>query len=189
MEGARPGAPADPDDGGPEDVAEQMAEAMREAARRRGSSRGRWLESASGSPGDVERAHGDRSQARNLPGWEGEFKLGAWLRESLGAPVRVGNDVQVATEAEFHLGAGRPYQSMVGVFWGTGVGGGIILDGKPWLGRGAAGEIGHIVVKSGGAGAPAGGAGASRPTRVEPRWRPGRGGSTRTAARPSCSRS
>ena len=40
---------------------------------------------------------------------------------------------------------------MLGVWWGTGVGGGLILDGKQWLGRGAAGEIGHVVVKRGGA--------------------------------------
>ena len=63
----------------------------------------------------------------------------------------VGNDVQVATDAEFELGAGKPYKSLLGVFWGTGVGGGLILDGKPWLGRGGAGEIGHMVVKIGGA--------------------------------------
>ncbi len=63
----------------------------------------------------------------------------------------VGNDVNVATEAEFELGAGREFQSMLGVFWGTGVGGGIILDGKMWEGRGAGGEIGHMVVKIDGA--------------------------------------
>ena len=64
--------------------------------------------------------------------------------------------MQVATEAEFRLGAGRPYKSLVGVFWGTGVGGGLILDGKPWLGRGGAGEIGHIVIKLDGARCPCG---------------------------------
>ena len=63
----------------------------------------------------------------------------------------VGNDVQVATEAEFQLGAGKPYKSILGVFWGTGVGGGLILAGKPWVGRGGAGEIGHVVVKIDGA--------------------------------------
>src|SRR5204862_3065398 len=66
-------------------------------------------------------------------------------------PVSVGNDVGVATAAEAQLGAGRPYKSMLGVFWGTGVGGGLILNGEPWLGRGAAGEIGHVVVKRDGA--------------------------------------
>ena len=70
--------------------------------------------------------------------------------------MRIGNDVQVATEAEFHLGAAQGYDSLIGVFWGTGVGGGLILGGKPWLGRGAAGEIGHMVVKRGGARCPCG---------------------------------
>ena len=65
--------------------------------------------------------------------------------------MRVGNDVQVATNAEHELGAGKPYRSLLGVFWGTGVGGGLILNRKPWVGRGAGGEIGHTVVKNGGA--------------------------------------
>ncbi|MBV9050333.1 MAG: ROK family protein, partial [Solirubrobacterales bacterium] len=93
---------------------------------------------------------------RNLPDWEGSYELGAVLSEQLGTPVFVGNDVQVATDAEFKLGAGKPYRSLLGVFWGTGVGGGIILDGKPWLGRGGAGEIGHMVVKIDGARCPCG---------------------------------
>ena len=42
------------------------------------------------------------------------------------------------------------------MFWGTGVGGGLILDGKPWLGRGGAGEIGHMVVQRNGAHCPCG---------------------------------
>ena len=70
--------------------------------------------------------------------------------------MRIGNDVQVATEAEYHLGAGQGFDSLIGVFWGTGVGGGLILGGKPWLGRGAAGEIGHMVIKRGGAKCPCG---------------------------------
>ena len=54
-------------------------------------------------------------------------------------------------DGEYALGAGRKAKSLLGVWWGTGVGGGIILGGKPWVGRGAAGEIGHIVVKMDGA--------------------------------------
>ena len=145
-----------PTTGGPEDVAEQMAEAMREAAQAAGVDPGGLAGVGVGSPGIVNGRTGTVSKARNLPGWEDEFKLGTWLGERLGAPVRVGNDVQVATEAEFRLGAGRPYESVVGVFWGTGIGGGLILDGKPWLGRGEAGELGHIVVKKGGARCPCG---------------------------------
>lgn len=140
-----------PTEGGPEDVAKAMAEAMREAADEA------KLEAAAlegigvGSPGDVDERTGTVSGARNLPGWEGSFPLSDKLSEALGAPVRVGNDVSVAVDAEAKLGAGRPYGSFIGVFWGTGVGGGVILDREPWLGRGAAGEIGHMVVKMGGA--------------------------------------
>jgi glucokinase len=78
------------------------------------------------------------------------------LADELGTTVAIGNDVSVATKAEFELGAGKPYRSVLGVFWGTGVGGGLILDGEEWLGRGAAGEIGHMVVKEGGAKCPCG---------------------------------
>ncbi|MBV9474006.1 MAG: ROK family protein, partial [Solirubrobacterales bacterium] len=88
--------------------------------------------------------------------WNGTFALASQLAEKLGTAVYVGNDVQVATDAEFKLGAGRPYDSLLGVFWGTGVGGGLVLGGKPWLGRGGAGEIGHTVVKLDGAHCPCG---------------------------------
>jgi glucokinase len=104
-----------------------------------------------GSPGAVDAETGAVSGARNLPGWEGSFPLGPALSDRLGCPVRLGNDVQVAVDGEFALGAGRDVSSLLGVWWGTGVGGGIILDGKPWVGRGAAGEIGHVVVRQGGA--------------------------------------
>ena len=145
-----------PTTGGPEDVAGQMAEAMREAAQAANLETSALAAVGVGSPGEVNQRTGSVSHARNLPGWEGTFELGPWLEEELGTTVKVGNDVQVATEAEFELGAGRPYSSLVGVFWGTGVGGGLILDGKPWLGRGGAGEIGHIVIKKGGARCPCG---------------------------------
>jgi glucokinase len=70
--------------------------------------------------------------------------------------VAIGNDVDVATTAEVRLGAAKPYSSVLGVFWGTGVGGGIVLNGKLWAGRGAAAEIGHMVVRRGGARCPCG---------------------------------
>src|SRR5256886_1196974 len=107
-----------------------------------------------GSPGTVQ--DGSVSTALTLPGWDASFPLAASLEAELGCPVAVGHDVSVATYAEFALGAGRPYGSLLGVFWGTGVGGGVILDGKPWLGRGSAGEIGHTVGKARGARCPCG---------------------------------
>jgi glucokinase len=145
-----------PTDGGPAGVAEQMAEALREAATAAGVAPAALEGVGVGSPGDADEKTGVVSSAKNLPDWEGSFPLGETLAQALGTEVRVGNDVQVATEAEFHLGAGREFQSLIGVFWGTGVGGGLVLNGKPWLGRGAAGEIGHMVVKRGGAKCPCG---------------------------------
>jgi glucokinase len=145
-----------PTSGGPQDVAEEMATALREAAAAAGVETSALAGVGVGSPGDADERTGIVSGARNLPGWEGSFPLAEVLQQALGTEVRVGNDVQVATEAEFHLGAGREFQSLIGVFWGTGVGGGLVLDGKPWLGRGAAGEIGHMVVKRGGAKCPCG---------------------------------
>jgi glucokinase len=145
-----------PTEGGPQDVADQMAAAMVEAADAAGVQTDSLAGVGVGSPGDADEKTGDVSGARNLPGWEGKFALGKTLSEALGTKVLVANDVDVATNAEFKLGAGKPYDSLLGVFWGTGVGGGVILDGKRWLGRGAAGEIGHMVVRIGGARCPCG---------------------------------
>ena len=64
--------------------------------------------------------------------------------------MAIGNDVNVAVEAERRFGAGRDFSSFLGVFWGTGVGGGIVVDGRPLIGRGSAGEIGHVCSKPGG---------------------------------------
>ncbi len=140
---------ATPTNGGPQDVADAMADALRDAARAAKIEPAELGGIGVGSPGTI--AAGDVTSARNLPDWEGTFPLAAKLKAALGPVVRVGNDVQVATDAEVQLGAGQPYDSLLGVFWGTGVGGGIILDGKPWTGRGGAGEIGHMVVEIDGA--------------------------------------
>jgi glucokinase len=139
-----------PRSGGPQAVTDAIARAVAEAARSAGIEPDALVAVGVGSPGDVDGASGTVAQARNLPGWDGAFPLGPKLSESLGTRVVVGNDVQLGTQAEFQIGAGKPYKSLIGVFWGTGVGGGLILDRRPWLGRGAAGEIGHTVVKIGG---------------------------------------
>lgn len=145
-----------PTNGGPPDVKDAMAAAIAEAAAAAGVESSSLAGIGVGSPGAVDARTGAVAQARNLPGWAGSYPLAAELSAATGAPVAVGNDVQVATDAEFALGAGKAYRSLLGVFWGTGVGGGIILDGKPWLGRGSAGEIGHMVVKRNGARCPCG---------------------------------
>ncbi|HEX8977782.1 MAG TPA: ROK family protein [Solirubrobacteraceae bacterium] len=145
-----------PTSGGPSAVTAQMARTLQAAAHAAGTDSAALAGVGVGSPGDVDATTGTVANARNLNGWRQPFPVSDFLSERLGTRVLVGNDVQVATQAEFQLGAGRPYQSLLGVFWGTGVGGGLILDGKPWLGRGGAGEIGHTVVRRGGARCPCG---------------------------------
>ena len=140
---------ATPTEGTPAGVAAEMATAMRDAAKAAELETSALSGVGVGSPGTI--SGGEVTSARNLPGWEGTFALGDALGQALGTRIAIGNDVQVATDAEFKLGAGRLYQSLLGVFWGTGVGGGLILDGKPWTGRGGAGEIGHMVVEIDGA--------------------------------------
>jgi glucokinase len=140
-----------PTSGGPEDVAGEMVKAMHEAAEQAGIKASELAGVGVGSPGDADEKTGVVSDARNLPDWMGPFPLGEKLSGELNAPVRIGNDVQVAVQGEFELGAAKEFDTILGVWWGTGVGGGMILDGRPWLGRGAAAEIGHVVVKMGGA--------------------------------------
>jgi glucokinase len=138
-----------PTRGGPADVAAEIEQALRDAASDAKLDPSALAGVGVGSPGTID--GGNVVSARNLPDWEGSFPLASTLEDALGCTVRLGNDVQVATDAEFKLGAAREYQSILGVFWGTGVGGGLILDGEPWTGRGSAGEIGHMVVKIDGA--------------------------------------
>jgi len=140
-----------PDKGGPADVVRAMALTLQEAAMDAGTEAHRLLAVGVGSPGSVDPDTGAVSGAGNLPDWDGTFQMRMALEEEIGTRVRVGNDVQVGTRGEYELGAGVGYSSLLGVFWGTGVGGGIIIDGKPWLGRGRAGEIGHTLVRRGGA--------------------------------------
>jgi glucokinase len=147
---------ATPTTGGPADVALEIMSALRDAAADAGTSAGELTAVGVGSPGVVDDEAGTVTSARNLPDWEGSYDLRRQLEAALGAPVALGNDVNVATDAEFHHGAGKPYQSMLGVFWGTGVGGGIVLDGRMWEGRGGAGEIGHICIDIDGAICPCG---------------------------------
>jgi len=145
-----------PTTGGPADVARAIIGSLEEAAGAASIDLGDLSGIGVGSPGEIDNERGTISEARNLPAWSGAYPLAGVVAEAVGRPVRLGNDVTVATTAEFARGAGKPYGSLLGVFWGTGVGGGLILDGKPWLGRGGAGEIGHMVVEMGGARCPCG---------------------------------
>ena len=99
-----------------------------------------------GAPGVADHRTGVLEFAPNLPDWI-NVPLGPRLVDMLGVPVILENDVNAGTFGEATAGAGRGSASVVGVFPGTGIGGGIVLDGRLWRGaRNAAGEIGHVVV-------------------------------------------
>jgi glucokinase len=86
----------------------------------------------------------------NLPGpWPG-FPLRQRLGEGLGVPAMIMNDGRAFTLAEGRMGAGQGCSTLVGITLGTGVGGGVLVDGRLHLGRwGTAGEIGHLLVEDG----------------------------------------
>jgi glucokinase len=145
-----------PQEGGPQDVVEALAAALQEATADAGVQISELEGVGVGSPGAVDAQAGTVAEASNLPGFGDPFPLAGALAERSGVRVRLGNDVSAGVAAEFELGAARDADSLLGVFWGTGAGGGIVLDGKQWVGRGAAGEIGHVVIKRGGARCPCG---------------------------------
>jgi glucokinase len=140
-----------PHSGGPPATVDALVGCLQEAAEAAGVQMGQLGGVGVGAPGEVNAAAGTLANATNLSEWTRPFGLTQALAERLGVGVQLGNDVSVATNAELALGAGRGADSLLGVFWGTGVGGGVVLDGKLWHGRGDAGEIGHTVVKQGGA--------------------------------------
>jgi glucokinase len=98
-----------------------------------------------GIPANLERGTGRILHAMNLP--LDDVDLVARSRERFGLPVGIENDASAATLAEWRRGAGRGTQNLVMFTLGTGVGGGIVMDGH--LFRGWA-ELGHIVVQEGG---------------------------------------
>lgn len=140
-----------PHTGGPAAVVDALVTCMQQAATAAKAEVAQLDGIGVGVPGEVNVTAGTLAHATNLSEWERPFPLVGKLSERFGVPVKLGNDVSVATHAELVLGAGRGAGSLLGVFWGTGVGGGVVLDGKLWHGRGDAGEIGHTVVKQGGA--------------------------------------
>ncbi len=96
-------------------------------------------------PGPIDPYEGILIAPPNLP-WKA-MPIARKVREALGAgPVYIGNDADLAGLAEHQLGAGKGARNMVYMTISTGVGSGIILDGRPYIGRGQAGEAGHMVV-------------------------------------------
>jgi glucokinase len=99
-----------------------------------------------GAPGPTEPVRGVLVNPPNLLGWT-NVPLAALLREVLGCPVHLENDANLAAVGEYHQGAGRGSRTMVYITWSSGVGAGLILDGRLFSGaHGAAGELGHMIL-------------------------------------------
>jgi len=96
-------------------------------------------------PFDIER--GTLLRPPNLPDWN-EVPIRDWIAAALGRPVRIDNDANAAALAEWRFGAGQGVRHLVYLTMSTGVGAGLVLDGKLFRGwRGNAGEFGHVTVE------------------------------------------
>jgi len=100
------------------------------------------------APGPVDPRQGVVVFAPNLPGWT-DVPLRDLLQQTFGVPTFVGNDANLAALGEHRFGAGQGVDDLVYLTISTGIGGGILLDGRPFEGgRGLGGEVGHIVVEA-----------------------------------------
>ncbi|MCH7871362.1 MAG: ROK family protein [Planctomycetes bacterium] len=109
-----------------------------------------------GAPGPMSFERGVILHAPNLPGWK-DVALRDELRKATSLPVVLENDANAAAFGEFVAGAGESVRDMVMLTLGTGIGGGIIIDGKLLRGRyDNAGEIGHVIVERDGRPCPCG---------------------------------
>ncbi len=125
-------------------VIEKMCDSIR-CLYQEASGHGEFAGVGIGSPGPLSLPDGVLHNPPNLPGWDG-VELRREITRRLPWPIWVDSDANVAAFAECRLGAGAEYglDSLCMVTLGTGVGGGIVLDGKLWHGlNGAAGEVGH----------------------------------------------
>ena len=131
---------------GPEEVIERITRCIREAIDSAELKPSQIRAIGIGSPGPLDPETGVIIFAPNL-GWS-NVPLKAKLEANLSIPTFVDNDVNVGTLGEYAFGAGQGVKNLVGIFVGTGIGGGIILDGKLFHGvNKTAGEVGHMIVE------------------------------------------
>lgn len=126
-------------------ILEDVADSIKAKMQEKGIDHDEVLGTGIGTPGPVN-DEGVVIKAVNL-GWN-VFNVAKTLSDLLNMPVKAGNDANVAALGEMWKGGGQGYKNLVAVTLGTGVGGGIILNGKILTGStGSAGEIGHIHVQ------------------------------------------
>ena len=131
---------------GRDQVIQEMCEAIQHLSAKYQAS-GKLLGAGIGVPGIIDMGTGMLRKSANLPGWE-EYPVRAKIESRLKARVVLENDANVAALGEQWLGAARGVANMAVVTLGTGIGGGIVLNGKIWHGmNGMAGEFGHVTVE------------------------------------------
>ncbi len=135
---------------GPDGVIERIVKTMEDALAGAGLAREQVAAIGIGAPGPVDSARGVVISITNMPGWS-NIDIAAILRKWQNVPVCLTNDVRAACMGEMRLGAGQGLANFVAVFIGTGIGGGIVIDGKIYSGaRGSAGEVGHLITLANG---------------------------------------
>jgi glucokinase len=135
---------------GPQAVIARMVASLKTAARRGDLDAGRLAAVGVVAPGPLDYNRGVVGDVPNLPGWN-EVPLAEEMRAALGVPIFVDNDATAAALGECVFGAGRGYRHVIYVTVSTGIGGGIVANGRVYRGAsGAAGEIGHQVIQDDG---------------------------------------
>lgn len=134
--------PADAADGIRRQIEQAIPELLANAKRKREELRGVGI----GFGGPVDDATRSVIKSHQIQGWDG-FPLAHWIEEMLGLPAVLGNDADVAGLAEALFGAGKGLSPIFYITIGSGIGGGLVINGEIYrgCGRGAA-EIGHIRV-------------------------------------------
>jgi glucokinase len=128
-------------------IVEMVTEAIRDVTSDAGTDRSAVAGVGIGSPGPLDRAAGVVINTPNL-GWR-NFPLRDLISNAVGLPATLDNDANCATYGEWWLGAARNVDNLVGLTLGTGIGGGIVLNGRIYHGASdVAGEIGHMTIDS-----------------------------------------
>jgi glucokinase len=133
-------------DRGPEDTVQRIGEAGDLLQKKLG----RVKACCAGVPGPLDLERRILMRANNLPGWI-NVRFPQMLGNRMGMPTYMENDANCAAWGEFITGAGKGLRSLVLYTLGTGVGGGIVINGELWIGAsGAAGELGHMTIDQNG---------------------------------------